>query len=181
MSIKKGIRTINKRAKSVYHKGYKVSHHEAEEFGPGKTGIVMCPSCSAVYYNKSWHHSMLHYDELNESKQVAFLLCPACAMWKNHQWEGELRIDEAPRQFEEQIRNTILSVANEAYRRDPMDRVFDIKKKGRKWIVYTSENQLAHRIALKIASSLKNHFSKPKTHHGKGEDVFLVTMQWIAS
>lgn len=160
-------------------KGHKQSAHETQEFGPGKIDVILCPSCSAVYYYKSWHHNMLHYSELTTDKRVAFSLCPACLMWKRHQWEGEIRIAGIPREYEEQIRNTILAVADEAYRRDPMDRVFDIKSNGGTWIVYTSENQLAQRIARKLQSSLKKHFTKPNIRYGKKEDAVLIKMEWM--
>lgn len=108
------------------------------------------------------------------------LLCPACAMWKDRHWEGELRIEGIPSHMRMQIKNTILSVADTAYDRDPMDRIFNIKEKGKTMQVFVSENQLTVSIARKIVSSLKKHFSKPVIHYGKGEDAVLVTMEWIS-
>lgn len=140
----------------------------------------MCPQCNAAYYYKSWHHSIEGYDNLSEKKNISFSLCPACSMWKKRVWEGEIKIIGAiPEDKKKQIFNTILSIADEAYRRDPMDRVFDIKAKGKEMIVFTSENQLAQRIARKLSSSFKTHFSKVRIHHGKGEDPFIITMGWI--
>lgn len=160
-------------------KGYKESGHAMQEFGPGKEDIVLCSQCNAAYYYKSWHHNLAEYEHIHEKKKIRFMLCPACSMWKNHQWEGEIHIAGIPKEMYKQITNTIFSIADEAYRRDPMHRIFDIKKKGNDMILYTSENQLAHRIAKKLVSSRKGHFSKIKIHHGKGEDAVLITMEWI--
>lgn len=170
------------RKKSMsYSAGYKESRSTGEEFGPGKRDMALCPSCSAVYYYKSWHHNMLHFKgDVLKKQDMRVVLCPACAMWKDRHWEGELRIDGIPSQMRTQIKNTILSVADTAYDRDPMDRVFDIKEKGKTMQIFVSENQLTFSIARKLASSLKKHFSKPVIHHGKGEDAVLVTMEWIS-
>lgn len=167
--------------RNAHRKGFKASHSAAEEFGPGKRDIALCPSCSAVYYYKSWHHNMLHFKgDIDTKQNMRVLLCPACAMWKDRHWEGELRIEGIPSQMRAQVKNTILSVADTAYDRDPMDRIFDIKERGKTIQVFASENQLTVSMARKVASSLKKHFSKPVIHYGKGEDAVLVTMEWIA-
>ena len=171
-----------KTSRRVSSKGHKRSRFELEEFGPGKGAITMCQMCNAVYYQKSWHHNLEDYKELSSKKNISFELCPACAMWKRHVWEGEIRISGAiPTDKKKQMKNTILSIADEAYKRDPMHRIFDIKEKGKEIIVYSSENQLANRIAHKLADSFKTHFSKPVFHHGKRSgDLFLLTMEWIS-
>jgi len=177
--MRRRVQSYKRKAQSGYRKGHKFSHHEMEEFGLGKSDIVICPICSAVYYYKSWHHNLLHYPYISEDKKVAFKECPACSMWARRQWEGEVCLIGIPNEKKEQIKNTILSVADEAYRRDPMHRVFDIKKARKQIIIYTSENQLARRIARKISSAFKKHFSKPEFHYGEGEDVLLIKMKWL--
>jgi len=150
-----------------------------EEFGGGKRDIALCSSCGAAYYYKSWHHNLLHHKNLGTKEEVHVMLCPACAMWKARQWEGELQIARVPERMKKQVTHTIFSVADEAYNRDPMHRVFSIEVKRGKITAYFSENQLASRTARKIFSSLKKHFTKPLIHRGKGGDAVLVTMDWM--
>lgn len=161
-----------------YRKGLKLSRHEAEEFGPGKTDIILCPEGDAVYYFKSWHHSLRRYRYLSEDKDIRFELCLFHQMKKNRQWEGEVRITGIPPRFKTDIKKTAEGRSQEAYRRDPMHRILDIKEGKEGLRIFTSENQLARRIAKKIASSLKKHISRPKIHKGKGSDPVLITMEW---
>lgn len=160
-------------------KGFKASRHQAQEFGPGKTGIVLCPVCNSAYFYKSWHHDLGEYSGVREDKKVSFKKCPACDMWSKREWEGEVRINDLPADKVEEVKRAALGTADQAYRKDPMDRVFDIKQLGKDLVIYTSENQLAMRIMRKLARSFKKHFAKPEINHGKGEDAFLIVLKWI--
>ena len=100
-------------------------------------------------------------------------------MWFEKEWEGEIRIGDMPSGKIEEVKRAALGTANQAYRKDPMHRVFDIRSSGKDLIIYTSENQLAMRVARKLERSFKKHFSKSEIHHGKSEDAFLIKMRWI--
>lgn len=156
-----------------------LSRHEVEEFGPGKVDIIFCPEGDEVYYYKSWHHNLGNYHYLKETKPLRFKLCPFHEMKKNRQWEGEIRISDLPEKYKSQIVGTAQGVSREAYRRDPMHRILDIKASKNEIIIYVSENQLAQKISRKIFQSLKNHFSKPKIHKGRNADPVLITMEWL--
>lgn len=160
-------------------KGFKASRHQMEEFGQGKTDIALCPICNAAYYYKSWHHDLNNYPYIREDKKINFKKCPACQMWLQKQWEGEIRIRDLPAARIEEIKHAALGTADQAYRKDPMDRIFDIKRSGGNLVIYTSENQLAMRIMRKLERSFKKHFAKPSIHHGKGEDAFLIELKWL--
>lgn len=135
------------------------SGHAAEEFGGGKKGLVFCPDCLAAYYKKSWHHSLLDLKSLKESAPVNFVLCPACKMIKNHQFEGRIRITGVPDNLMTELLNLIRGFGERARAADPMDRVIEIKKNNDELVVTTTENQLANKLAKKI----KDSFNKVKT------------------
>ena len=144
-------------------KGRKVklpkSGHALEEFGGGKKGLVLCSECREVYYKKSLHHSLLDLKSLNESAQVNFVLCPACKMIKDGQFEGRIIISGVPQNLMIELLNLIKGFCKRAYQRDPMDRLIDIKRAKDSFIVTTTENQLANKLAQKI----KNTFNNVKT------------------
>lgn len=167
-----------KKAIRMTRKGFKASRHQQEEFGPGRSEVVLCPVCSAAYYSKSWHHDLSNYSYAREDKNLNFKKCPACQMWAQKQWEGEIRIENLPESRAGEIKRAALGTADQAYRKDPMDRVFDIKKNGKYLVIYTSENQLAMRIMRKLERSFKKRFLKPEIHHGKEGDAFLIKMKW---
>lgn len=164
--------------RNKHRRGLKLSRHAEAEFGPGRTDIIFCPEGPEVYYYKSWHHNLLRYPYLKETKPVYFKLCPFHQMKKNRQWEGEVRISDVPEKYRAQVLQTAENVSREAYRRDPMHRILNIKSAKKEIIIYTSENQLAQKIARKISESFKNNFSRPKISRGRGSDAVLIVMGW---
>lgn len=163
-----------------YKMGPKLPRHAEAEFGPGKTDIIFCPEGPEVYYYKSWHHNLLRYPYLKETKPIHFKLCPFHQMKKNRQWEGEIRISGVPDKERNQVLQTAENVSREAYRRDPMDRILNIKTTKTEIIIYTSENQLAQKITRKIIASFKNKFSKPKISRARDSDAVLIVMGWVS-
>jgi len=157
------------------------AQHEAEEFGAGRKGLVMCEKCNAVYFKKSWHHDLASI-KISERKDlpIHFVLCPACQMIKNRQYEGRLIIKNVPEKLTEELEKLIEGFGRRAYDRDPMDRLIEIKKNKSEWIVTTTENQLANKLAKKIKDSfnqvgLKTHFV------GDNSDVAEVSVEFFSS
>ncbi|MBI1956950.1 MAG: hypothetical protein HYS44_00620 [Candidatus Niyogibacteria bacterium] len=166
-------------ARLGFRKGPKLSRHAMEEFGPGKTDVILCPEGDAVYYYKSWHHDLEKYRELRETKAVTFKLCPFHEMKKNRQWEGEVNIFGVPEEFRAELLQGAKNLSNEAQRRDPMHRILDIKTTKDAISIFTSENQLAQQIAKRIRETHKHHIEE-KIHRAKESDAVLITMKWIA-
>ena len=172
---------IDKKAKArfVWRKTPAFSRAEAEEFGPGKTDIILCQKGDAVYYYKSWHHDLEHYRELSEDKALTFKLCPFHEMKKKRQWEGEVRIMGVPTALRREMILAAENLSDEARRRDPMHGILDIKSKKDSIQIFTSENQLANRIARRIENSHKRHLAR-RIHHGRESDAVLITLEWSA-
>ncbi len=127
----------------------------AREFPKGQAGIVFCKTCSAVYFKKSWHHNLRRHNTLSENTAVHFTLCPACVMIQNKKYEGKIIIANVPFAAREQLENLIHAFTHRAFRRDPMDRLIEIKKKNGALEVSTTENQLAVKLAKKIKDAYK--------------------------
>jgi len=129
---------------------------EEAEFGPGKKDIIICPECGCVYYFKSWHHRLEDYPHLKEDKNVNFSLCPACQMIKEGKFEGEILIENCPKEIEKELIALVKNMGEKAFEKDPQDRVISIKKlKKGKIQVLTTENVLAIKIAKKIKETFK--------------------------
>lgn len=179
---------MNKPFQSPYRKIklYK-SQHEVEEFGGGKKGLLLCEGCKAVYYKKYWHHSLekLNISEsVNLSKEkkksppIKFVLCPACQMIKNRQYEGIITIKNAPARLKSQLIEFIKGYCHRAYLRDPLDRLIDIKD-GKELVVTVTENELANKLGKKI----QNHFGrvKAKTVFSRApSDVARVAVEFLS-
>ena len=115
-------------------------------------GMVICKSCQAVFYKKSWHHSK---NLKPKTYNLEPKLCPACQMIKNHQFEGEITITNIPENHYQELINLIKNFCQRAYEIDPMDRLIGIKKTKDGLIVTTTENQLAVKLAKKIKDVFK--------------------------
>jgi len=139
-----------------YRKKIERSKKEEQEYGAGSKDIVICEDCSAVYYYKSWHHSLGKYKHLSEDKAVQFALCPACQMIRDNKFEGQVVFENVPKAHRKEIINNIKNTGERAYKRDPMDRIIKITEGGDTIEVLTTENQLARNIARQIERAYKN-------------------------
>ena len=144
----------------IFRKSYDIkmpkSQHEFEEFGPGKKGLVMCSECNAVYFKKYWHHGLKNI-VISEKKDlpIKFILCPACAMIKNKQYEGRITVKNVSEKQAQGLEELIEGFCRRAFERDPMDRLIKIKT-GKNWEITVTENELANKLTNKI----KNIFNK---------------------
>jgi len=166
-----------------YRKKIKKSRKEAEEYGPGKKDVAMCESCTAVYYYKSWHHRLRDYKHLNEDKEVNFTTCPACKMIKDGKFEGKVVFENVPESYTGGIMRNITNTGERAYKRDPMDRIINIKSEIRnpKSATYnvqvlTTENQLARNIARQVERAYKN--LKADINWSKDESTVSITVNF---
>jgi len=152
------------------------SQHEVEEFGKGEETLVLCESCGIAYYKKSWHHKPEGFKTLEkkiEKRPVKFILCPACQMIKNKQFEGKITLENIPAKFKNELEGLINGFNRRAYQRDPLDRIIDVKKSGSTWEVTTTENELANKLAKKIEETF--YKIKPKaTFSSDPSDVVYI-------
>lgn len=127
-----------------------------EEYG-GKAhkGALACPECHSVYYKKKWYHEedVVVSHLLRENGKVVIVkkkLCPACKMIKDHLFEGELFVENVPKQYRKEVVSLVKGFGRHAMDEDPQDRVIEVVEQGDGYRATTTENQLAVRIAKKI-------------------------------
>jgi len=121
----------------------------------GKSGLVVCERCDAVYYKKSWHRDLRNYKNLKENLPISFSLCPACEMIKNRQFEGEIIIKNVPIKIKDGLINLVKTFSKRAFERDPMDRLIAVKETKEGIRITLTENQLAVKLAKKIKQTFK--------------------------
>ena len=150
---------------------------EKREFPRGAKELRMCPECGAVYFRKSWKHNLRNYKNFTKDKRLDFVLCPACRMIKNRQFEGRLEILNVPDKNLGELKKLISAFCDTAYRIDPMNRLISMKGDARKLIVAVTENQLAQKLARKI----KDAFNKVKikiSHSKEPSDVVYIKIDF---
>lgn len=160
--------------------GEKKSRHAMEEFSHKKE-FIFCPHNEAVYYKKAWHSTADFFERplnFKKEKNIKFKLCPAHEMAKNKQYEGEILIENILPKFRKDIFNLIGNMDKAAQRIDILDRVLGVKITNNGIRVLTSENQLAQKIARKIASTFKNRIHM-NTRRGKDADVVSIKIVFI--
>ncbi|MEK7143715.1 MAG: NMD3-related protein [Patescibacteria group bacterium] len=150
---------------------------EEHEIPKGKSGLIFCRKCNIVYYKKSWHHNLRSHKKIQEDLAIGFTICPACEMIKNKQFEGEIIVQNAPPKIIGDLTRLVEKFGQRAYKRDPLDRLIEIKnvKEGIK--ITTTENQLA----VKIAKKIKDVFKKIKikiTYSPAPSDVAYIKLMF---
>lgn len=140
--------------------------------------ITLCPDCSCVYYKKAWHHDLSNHKKLTDDHHAKIGRCPSCRCWRDHQWEGEVRIQNVPKDAREEMMHLIMHLSQTAFEKNPMHRVFDIATEKNMITIFVSENQLAQSIARKIHEAFKAHITKPVIHRGKEDSTLLATIEW---
>lgn len=126
---------------------------ENEEYGRHEKGVVSCPECGNVLFEKRWHPSLLSLEKKAKTRRLTITkeeLCPACSMTKQGLYEGELMVERFPARFHEELFNLIFNFGNRATKRDPQDRIIAVSKDGGRFRITTTENQLADRLGKKI-------------------------------
>lgn len=152
---------MNNISSSQFKPNQPKSQRPKDEYGSGKKGLILCSNCKAVYYKKRWHadlESLNKAEVTNLSKSDApihSMLCPACQMIANHQYEGRVQIKNIPAVVEGELLGLINNFCVSAYERDPMHRLIAIKKTGSDFEVTVTENQMANRLVHKIGEVFK--------------------------
>ncbi len=141
------------------------SRTQKQEFGKAQKPILICKICDIVYYKKSWHHPEPGQSTIQGRQRLTLktyalkpVLCPACQMIKNKQFEGKLIVKNIPVKFVKEITNLIQSFSQRAFERDPLDRLIKIQQTTNRLIATFTENQLA----VKLAKKIKAAFNKVK-------------------
>lgn len=120
----------------------------------GRTKL-MCHECRAVYDGKSWQS----FEKLNPKTidELKISVCPACHESIDHLSDGVLHLTGTGMLAnKKEIKNLIMNMAKQAEENNVLDRVERIDESQKnEMIVYTTKNQLAVRIAKKIAASHK--------------------------
>lgn len=140
----------------TYGRVPKSRKEEKGEYGPGKTDIVMCKDCKAVYYYKSWKHNLRHYKHLSQDKAVQFAVCPACQMERDGTFEGQVIVENIPKGIHRELLQLVENIGERARKRDLMDRILKIQDYRNNGLeILTSENQLAVSIGKQIVRAHK--------------------------
>ena len=161
----------------VYRKKIERSKKEEQEHGAGKKDFVVCEKCNAVYYYKSWKHGFADYKHLNQNKNIKFEICPACQMIEDKKFEGKVVFENVPNEYKEDILNNIKNTGERAYKRDPMDRIIEMKESGGNVEVTTTENQLARNIARQVERAHKG--AKADIRWSKEESVARIVVGFM--
>ncbi|GAI19475.1 unnamed protein product [marine sediment metagenome] len=136
--------------------------------------------------------------KLKETKNIKFVICPACQMIKDKKYEGEIILEAVPENFKKDIKTLAENYGKRAIVADPMDRIISIKERRVKRVtaarkrgatsreefkglmdirILTTENQLAKRLAKKINEIYGGKLAVSISHSHK-EDTARVRIKF---
>ncbi|MDP3880765.1 MAG: hypothetical protein Q8Q32_01100 [bacterium] len=149
----------------------KESKHD--QYGKAQKGIVKCPYCGNVNFEKEWHGSIAELRKKKKDKKLkpsSEDICPACKMIRNGLFEGELFVESIPKKYRKELLRLIKNYGKRDSEMDPQNRIIAIEEMDGEIRITTTENQLANRLAKKI----KGAFNKVKVDISFSEDPYEV-------
>lgn len=152
---------MSKKLREQYIKQPPRQKDESRVWNP-RHGPAFCPRCRSFYDKRAWKYpTPALWKKLAEGgpKRLVFVLCPACRMEREHLYAGEIVIAPVPRPLAVELLRLIHRFAERAEARSPEHRLISVASAGGQMIVRTTENQLAGRIAEKIAETFKKRSS----------------------
>ena len=184
----KPITTPRQKTSAKKHEGRRVRSQKLAqketkgEFGGGKKEYIVCSKCGIWYYDKSWHHALEDWKHLEKKdKKINFKTCPACSMITRKTYEGAVILENVPDKILNDLIALVRNVGERAFKRDPLDRIIDLKIKKNAIEIYLSENQLAVSISNQIKRSFKEFREKSSVRWSKEEDVVRVFFNALKS
>jgi len=120
---------------------------------------LYCRKCGAVFIDKVW--KMIDKKEI--PKIIKKTLCPACQMIQNKNYEGEIKIEflkEIDEESKREIENIVKNISEIDYTYNVLSQLAEFKKFKNYWEIFTTNNQLAKRIAQKIQKILSKKILK---------------------
>jgi len=142
----------------------------AEEKTPSHGFTKVCIKCDSVYYDKKWYTKeelARHLEKREELKGKKFenwfreelkkakrVICEADKQRKD--WsEGVVILDGLNSKIKREVLNLVKNIDREGRKNDMEDKIVAMEDLGERVVIYTSENQLAHRIGKQVASAFK--------------------------
>lgn len=148
------------------------SKKEESEFGKSKKGVIICKKCNAMLWQGSWRHESKIKRNIKKNKHNGFSTCPACKMIEDNMYEGELIIQNVNPEMKKYIINAIKNKGEKGFKNDSQDRVISVNDNHNgKMNIFTTENQLALKIARKIKKSFNGTM---KVIYSKKESVVRI-------
>ncbi|MDI6717622.1 MAG: hypothetical protein QMD86_01035 [Patescibacteria group bacterium] len=170
---------IQKGKKYQYNPKVFKKRDEEREFPKGAKGILVCKICGALYHKKSWNRSISIINKNDLDKiLVRSTICPACAMIKNKEFEGELIISNIPKEHSNKIAKIIEDVGTKGRQRDIQHRLIAIYKNKNSLRAITTENQLTVEMARKIKDVFKNKINEKISYSPNPSDVVYVRVEF---
>ncbi len=127
----------------------------------GKRGMLRCPNCGAIYFEKHWHSPSV-LASVPKRALLESWICDECrvrAMAKNGavlNFGGELVIEgKFGAEEKQEILALVRNVGARAAKRDPEERIIKISERGGTIRVSTTENQLAVSIGKQLDRARK--------------------------
>ena len=135
----------------------------------GRSPVLICPKCHAVYFDKHWHSNKFLSQAYKWNLRVEYVLCSEDKLIKAGKKQvdfgGEVLFYKIPKNKMQEIVQQIRNIGKRGRLRDPQDKIIKIEVGARQIRVLTTENQLAVSIGKQIDRAHKGGELKIKWSH----------------
>ena len=165
------------------YKDQKWSGQKGKKFGQeddpylpagGRHEMAICPTCKAIYQNKSWFYDEDLYRDKFQQETTHRVTCPGCQKVQDHYYEGVLTLEgEFLAQHREEIMTLLNRETERVARKNPLERVIQMVPEGNdRLIVETTTDRLAQRLGKAVYRAYKGNLDFRWSHMNKFVRVY---------
>ncbi|MDR4507371.1 MAG: hypothetical protein MRJ65_03880 [Candidatus Brocadiaceae bacterium] len=142
-----------------------------------KKGLLegsVCRDCTAVYQNKKWFLDAKLYEKKKASKDVAWVICPACKKTKENVPSGIVTLKgEFLKQHKQEIMNLVRNEEERSKNFNPLKRIMKILEKDDEVEIHTTSSKLAQRIG-----NIMHKAYNGNVEYKKHENAKFMRVEW---
>lgn len=143
MKAKKIAQKVTKKAIDTSNDPYLPKGHQHD--------MALCRNCHAIYHNKRWSFDEKLYIKKRDHKKTIMMLCPACQKIRDGYAEGFVTLKgDYLNGHKVDILNLIRNEEEKARGLNPLERIIEIKDRGKIVEITTTHEKLAQRFGKKV-------------------------------
>jgi len=139
----------------------------------GRHEMAICTTCKAIYQTKRWFFDDTLYQSNANLPTTNLVTCPGCQKVQDHYYEGVLTLaGDFLAEHREEILTRINKEAENVSRKNPLDRIIDIREEEGKVVVETTSDKLAQRLGKAVYRAYKGDLDFRWSHLDKFVRVY---------
>ena len=139
----------------------------------GRHEMAVCTTCKAIYQKKRWFFDAALYQNIANLPTTNLVTCPGCQKVQDRYYEGVITLSgDFLAAHREEVLTRINTEAETVARKNPLDRIIDIRDEPGKVVVETTTDKLAQRLGKAVYRAYKGDLDIRWSHLDKFVRVY---------